>query len=450
MDNFNFYSPTEFVFGKDRENECGELVKKYGGTKVLIHYGGGSAVRSGLIDRVKASLDAAGIAHVELGGVKPNPRDTLIYKGIEMVRANGVDFILAVGGGSTIDSSKGIAVGALYDGDFWDFYAKKLPVTKALPIGVVQTIAAAGSEGSGDSVVTKEDGMLKRDIGSDVIRPKFAVQNPALLCTLPAYQTACGITDIMAHVFERYFTNTLEVETTDRLCEALLITMLKEGPRVMADSANYQARANIMWAGTVAHNGLVGCGRSQDWNSHAIEHELSGLYDCAHGAGLAVIMPAWMEYVVDHNVMRFAQMATRVFGCQMNFENPKATALEGIRAFRRFLHSIGMPINFAELGAKEEDIPKLVEKLNPGDGWGFVPLKAKDVTAIYTIAAQATLESFWNHFRYEKKRSPSGSASCNMFSNYRRAMSPLATSLSRSLLWALLTSSSVSVRSMAW
>ena len=392
MDNFNFYSPTEFVFGKDRENECGELVKKYGGTKVLIHYGGGSAVRSGLIDRVKASLDAAGIAHVELGGVKPNPRDTLIYKGIEMVRANGVDFILAVGGGSTIDSSKGIAVGALYDGDFWDFYAKKLPVTKALPIGVVQTIAAAGSEGSGASVVTKEEGMLKRDIGSDVIRPKFAVQNPALLCTLPAYQTACGITDIMAHIFERYFTNTEEVETTDRLCEGLLLAMVKEGPRAIADPANYQVRANIMWAGTVAHNDIVGCGRSQDWNSHAIEHELSGLYDCAHGAGLAVIMPAWMEYVVEHNVMRFAQMATRVFGCQMNFENPKATALEGIKAFRKFLHSIGMPINFAELGAKEEDIPKLVEKLNPGDGWGFVPLKAKDVTAIYTIAAHATLD----------------------------------------------------------
>lgn len=391
MDNFNFYSPTEFVFGKDRENECGELVKKYGGTKVLIHYGGGSAVRSGLIDRVKASLDAAGIPHVELGGVKPNPHDSLVYKGIEIVRENGIDFILAVGGGSTIDSSKAIAMGVPYKGDFWDFYEGKVSATAALPIGVVQTIAAAGSEGSGDSVITKEDGMLKRGASSEHIRPKFAVQNPALLCTLPAYQTACGITDIMAHVFERYFTNTLEVEITDRLCEAVLLTMVKEGPRAIADPANYQVRANIMWAGTVAHNGVVGCGRSQDWNSHAIEHELSALYDCAHGAGLAVIMPAWMEYVVDHNVMRFAQMATRVFGCEMNFENPKATALEGIKAFRRFLHAIGMPINFAELGAKEEDIPKMVEKLNPGDGWGFVPLKAKDVTEIYKIAAHATV-----------------------------------------------------------
>ena len=391
MDNFNFYSPTEFVFGRDREAECGELVKKYGGTKVLIHYGGGSAVRSGLIDRVKASLDKAGIAHVELGGVKPNPRDTLVYEGVKMVRENGIDFILAVGGGSTIDSAKGIAMGVPYDGDFWDFYEGKATIAKALPIGVVQTIAAAGSEGSGDSVVTKEDGMLKRGTGSDLIRPKFAVQNPALLCTLPAYQTACGITDIMAHVFERYFTNTKDVEVTDRLCEAVLLTMVKEGPRAIADPANYQVRANIMWAGTVAHNGIVGCGRSQDWNSHAIEHELSALYDCAHGAGLAVIMPAWMEYVVDHDVMRFAQMATRVFGCEMNFADPKATALEGIKAFRRFLHSIGMPINFAELGAKEEDIPTLVKKLNPGDGWGFVPLKAADVTAIYKIAAHASL-----------------------------------------------------------
>lgn len=391
MDNFNFYSPTEFVFGMNRENECGELVKKYGGTKVLIHYGGGSAVRSGLIDRVKASLDAAGIPHVELGGVKPNPHDSLVYKGIEIVRENGIDFILAVGGGSTIDSSKAIAMGVPYKGDFWDFYDGKASAACALPIGVVQTIAAAGSEGSGDSVVTKEDGMLKRGASSEHIRPKFAVQNPALLCTLPAYQTACGITDIMAHVFERYFTNTLEVEITDRLCEAVLLTMVKEGPRAIADPTNYQVRANIMWAGTVAHNGVVGCGRSQDWNSHAIEHELSALYDCAHGAGLAVIMPAWMEYVVDHNVMRFAQMATRVFGCEMNFENPKSTALEGIKAFRRFLHSIGMPINFAELGAKEEDIPKMVEKLNPGDGWGFVPLKAKDVTEIYKIAAHATV-----------------------------------------------------------
>ena len=392
MDNFNFYSPTEFVFGKDRESECGEYVKKYGGSKVLIHYGGGSAERSGLLGRVRESLNKSGISFIELGGVKPNPRDTLVYKGIDLCRSDGVDFILAVGGGSSIDSAKAIAAGVPYDGDFWDFYSGK-SIEKALPIGVVLTIAAAGSEGSGDSVITKEDGMLKRGAGSDVLRSKFSILNPALTQTLPAYQTACGATDIMAHVFERYFTNTTEVEITDRLCEAVLITMVKETPRVIADPDNYDARANIMWAGMVAHNGLVGVGRSQDWNSHGIEHELSALYDCAHGAGLAVIMPSWMEFVYKHNVMRFCQMATRVFGCQMNFENPEATALEGIRRFRSFLHSIGMPINFAELGAKEEDIPALVEKFGIGRRrtGGFVALSADDITEIYKIAAKASL-----------------------------------------------------------
>lgn len=392
MDNFNFYSPTEFVFGKDRESECGEYVKKYGGSKVLIHYGGGSAERSGLLGRVRESLNQSGISFIELGGVKPNPRDTLVYKGIDLCRSEGVDFILAVGGGSSIDSAKAIAAGVPYDGDFWDFYSGK-SIEKALPIGVVLTIAAAGSEGSGDSVITKEDGMLKRGAGSDVLRSKFSILNPALTQTLPAYQTACGATDIMAHVFERYFTNTTEVEITDRLCEAVLITMVKETPRVIADPDNYDARSNIMWAGMVAHNGLVGVGRSQDWNSHGIEHELSALYDCAHGAGLAVIMPSWMEFVYKHNVMRFCQMATRVFGCQMNFENPEATALEGIRRFRSFLHSIGMPINFAELGAKEEDIPALVEKFGIGRRrtGGFVALSADDITEIYKIAAKASL-----------------------------------------------------------
>ncbi len=393
MENFQFYSPTEFIFGRDSEVKTGEMVKKYGGTKVLIHYGSGSAVRSGLIDRVKASLEASGIAYTELGGVKPNPRDTLIYEGIELCRKEGVDFILSVGGGSSIDSSKAIALGVPYEGDFWDFYGTGKRVEKALPVGTVLTIAAAGSEGSGASVVTKEEGCLKRDVGSDLLRPRFSILNPELTCSLPAYQTACGATDIMAHVFERYFTNTREVEITDRLCEAVLLTMIKETPRAIAQPDNYDARANIMWAGTVAHNDIVGVGRSQDWNSHAIEHELSALYDCAHGAGLAVIMPAWMEFVYKHDVMRFAQMAVRVWGCQMNFEFPDETALEGIACFRSFLHSIGMPINFEQLGAKEEDIPKLVRKFGIGDGktGGFVHLSAQDIASIYRIAANAGL-----------------------------------------------------------
>ncbi|MCR4716177.1 MAG: iron-containing alcohol dehydrogenase [Lachnospiraceae bacterium] len=392
MENFTFYSPTYFVFGKKTEEEAGKYVKKYGGSKVLIHYGGGSVIKSGLIDRVRKSLDSEQIPYVELGGVKPNPRSGLVYEGIKLCKEENVDFLLAVGGGSVIDSAKAIAAGTLYDGDFWDFYSGKM-IEKALPVGVVLTIAAAGSEGSGDSVITKEDGMLKRGTGSETLRPKFSIMNPELTTTLPPYQTACGATDIMAHVFERYFTNTTEVEITDRLCEAVLTTMVKEAPRVIKDPTNYEARANIMWAGTVAHNGIVGVGRSQDWNSHAIEHELSALYDCAHGAGLAVIMPSWMEFVYKHNVMRFCQMATRVFGCHMNYENPEVTALEGIRRFRTFLHSIGMPINFEEIGAKEEDIPKLVDKLGLGDGktGGFVELSSDDVAAIYKIAVNAHL-----------------------------------------------------------
>lgn len=394
MNSFNFLSPTEFVFGKEREKECGKYVRKYGGNKVLIHYGSGSVVRSGLLDRVKQSLDAEDIPFVLLGGVMPNPRDVLVYEGIALCKKEKVDFILAVGGGSVIDSAKAIAMGIPYDGDFWDFYSGKAQIRSAVSVGTVLTIAAAGSEGSGDSVITKEEGMLKRGAGSEFIRPKFSVMNPELTCTLPAYQTACGATDIMAHVFERYFTNTTEVEITDRLCEAVLITMVKETPRVIADPNNYDARANIMWAGTVAHNGIVGVGREQDWNSHGIEHELSGLYDCAHGAGLAVIMPAWMEFVMHHNPMRFAQMANRVFGVPMNFENPEETAAKGIYAFRSFLRAIGMPINFEELGAREEDIPVLVDKFGLGEDGrtgGFVKLSSADVASIYKLAVKAKL-----------------------------------------------------------
>ena len=389
MNNFAFYSPTYFCFGKDTEKEAGALVKRFGGTKVLIHYGGGSVVRSGLLDRVKESLQAAGLSFVELGGVKPNPRSGLVYEGIELCKKEGVDFILAVGGGSTIDSSKAIAAGVVYEGDFWDFYSGKY-VEEALPVGTILTIAAAGSEGSPDSVITNEDGMYKRGASGDALRPKFSILNPALTQTLPAYQSACGITDIMAHLYERYLTNTPEVEVTDRLIEALLLTMVHEGPRVIENPDNYDARANIMWAGMMAHNNSCGVGRTQDWNSHNIEHELSALYDCAHGAGLAVTMPAVFTYVMNHNVMRFAQVATRVWGCQMDFDHPEVTAKAGIEALRSFLISLGMPKNFAELGAKEEDIPKLVDVLCNGDGRpgsisGFVTLTQEDCQKIYEM-----------------------------------------------------------------
>ena len=389
MENFYFYSPTAFAFGKDTENQAGALVKRFGGSKVLIHYGGGSVVRSGLLDRVKASLEKEEIGFVELGGVKPNPRSGLVYEGIDLCKKENVDFILAVGGGSTIDSSKAIAAGVVYDGDFWDFYDGKR-IEKALPIGTVLTIAAAGSEGSPDSVITKEEGMLKRGASGDAIRPKFSILNPALTQTLPAYQSAAGITDIMAHLYERYLTNSKEVEVTDRLIEALLLTMKHEGPRVIENPDNYEARANIMWAGMMAHNNSCGVGRSQDWNSHTIEHELSALYDCAHGAGLAVTMPAVFKYVMKHDVMRFAQIAVRVWGCQMDFANPERTALEGINALQNFLVSIGMPKNFEELGAKEEDIPTLVNVLcrtsgRNGSISGFVTLNEEDCTNIYRM-----------------------------------------------------------------
>ncbi|MBR6526139.1 MAG: iron-containing alcohol dehydrogenase [Clostridia bacterium] len=390
MNNFTFYSPTYFVFGKDQENHAGQYVKRFGGSRALIHYGGGSVVRSGLLARVKASLEKEGISYVELGGAKPNPRSGLVYEGIALCRKENVDFVLAVGGGSAIDSAKAIAAGAVYDGDFWDFYCGK-PVEKALPVGTVLTISAAGSEGSPDSVITKEEGMFKRGASGEALRPVFSILNPALTQTLPAYQTACGVTDIMAHLFERYFTNTKDVEVTDRVIEGLLMTMIHEAPKVIKNPDDYQARANIMWAGMLAHNNCCGVGRDQDWASHCIEHELSALYDCAHGAGLAVVFPAWMQYNMNHDVMRFAQLASRVWGCPMDFQHPEITAQQGINALRQFLRSIGMPLTLKEVGGKEEDIPYLAHTAAFGNGnggtlGGFVVLKEDDIANIYRLA----------------------------------------------------------------
>ena len=389
MENFTFYSPTYYSFGKDSEKHIGELVKRFGGHKVLIHYGGGSIKRNGVYQRTVDSLNAAGVPFIELAGVKPNPRSALVYEGIDLCRRENVDFILAVGGGSAIDSAKAIAAGMPYSGDFWDYYMKGIPVNEALPVGTVLTIAAAGSEGSPDTVITHETGMYKRGASGEALRPKFSILNPESTLTLDLYQTACGITDIMAHVCERYFTTTRDVEATDRLCEAVLKTVIEEGPKVIKNPADYQARANIMWAGMVAHNNIVGVGRAQDWNSHRIEHELSSLYDVAHGAGLAVIMPNWMRHVMTHDVNRFAQFAVRVWGCDMNFQNPELTAAEGIARFRSFLTAIGMPATFAQLGAKEEDIMTMVDHLFSAEAEplpGFMQLYRKDVEAIYRLA----------------------------------------------------------------
>lgn len=390
MENFRFYAPTYFCFGRDSEKEIGALVRRFGGHKVLLHYGGGSIKRNGVYDRVIASLNNAELPYVELPGVLPNPRSGLVYEGIALCRREKVDFILAVGGGSAIDSAKAIAAGVPYDGDFWDYYSTGKPVDVAIPVGTVLTIAAAGSEGSPDTVITHEQGNFKRGATGEALRPKFSILNPEAMLTLPPYQSACGITDMIAHVCERYFTNTQDVEITDRLCEGVLKAIVEEAPKVFHDPQNYEARANIMWSGMVAHNNLLGVGRQQDWNSHRIEHELSALYDVAHGAGLAVVMPAWMRYVMRHDVNRFAQFAVRVWGCDMNFAHPELTAEEGIVRFRAFLTSIGMPATLAELGAKEEDIPRMVEHLFSAESEpmpGFMQLGRKDVEAILKLCA---------------------------------------------------------------
>ena len=388
MNNFSFYSPTYFEFGRNTEEKAGKLISRFGGKKVLIHYGSGSVLRSGLLGRVIASLDAEGIHHIELGGAVPNPRSGLVYEGIELCRKEKVDFILAVGGGSAIDSAKAIAIGVPYEGDFWDFYTGR-KIEEALPVATILTLSAAGSEASASSVITHENGMVKRGTLSDKIRPVFSILNPELTTTLPPFQTAAGATDMFAHVLERYFTNTRDVEITDRLCEAVMLTIINEAPKAITNPADYEARANIMWAGMVAHNDICGVGRVQDWGSHQLEHELSALYDVAHGAGLAVMFPAWMKFTMKHDVMRFAQFAVRVFGCQMDFQQPERTAREGIERFESFLKAIGMPVRFKELGAKREDIPTLIEmlKMDKRGVGNFVKLSAEDVEAIYNLAA---------------------------------------------------------------
>lgn len=388
MDNFTFYSPTFFDFGKDAELHVADLIRRYGGTKVLFHYGGGSIKKNGLYDRVVDCLTKADISFVELGGVKPNPRSGLVYEGIELCQKEAVDFILAVGGGSTIDSAKAIAAGSLYAGDFIDFYTGKATIKEALPVGTILTIAAAGSEGSPNTVITEEKTLLKKGAKSDCLRPKFSILNPALTCSLSPYQTAAGCTDIIVHVCERYFSNTEEVEITDRLCEAILKTIIYEAPRVIENPNHYEARANIMWAGMLAHNNVCGVGRVQDWASHHIEHELSALYDVTHGAGLAVISPLWMRYVLDTNPHKLVQFATRVWDIPFDEANPHKTALQGIEAFEAFLKKIGMPSTFAEIGGREEDIGLMTDKLLKGrktEG-NYVKLTKDDIIKIYQSA----------------------------------------------------------------
>ena len=389
MNNFVFYSPTEFVFGKATEMQVGALARKHGARKVMIVYGGGSVVRSGLLDRVKQSLQEAGIEYCLMGGVQPNPVDTKVYEGIEFCRREQADMLLPVGGGSVIDTAKAIAAGVLYEGDFWDFYIGKAKVTKALKLAVVLTIPAAGSEGSGNTVITKLDGLQKLSLRvPEVLRPVFSIMNPELTYTLPPFQTACGVADMMAHIMERYFTNTQEVEIGDRLCEGTLMAIINEAPKVMRNPEDYGARANLMWAGMIAHNGTCGVGCEEDWASHFLEHEISAIYGVTHGAGLSVIFPAWMTWMVEHNVGKIAQYAVRVWGVPES-EDKKAVALEGIGKLKNFFTSLGLPVTFKELGVENPDIDRLADSLHRNKGelvGNYVKLTKQDSKEIYRLA----------------------------------------------------------------
>lgn len=392
MKDFKYYAPTEVVFGKNAEYKTGELVKKYGGTKVLLHYGSASAERSGLLGVIRESLTAAGIGFVELGGVVPNPRLSLIYKGIELCRAEKVDFILAVGGGSVIDSSKGISSGFYYEGDVWDLYLKKDRATQYLPVACVLTIPAAGSEMSNGTVVTNEEGWLKKDYGSDALRCKFAVMNPERTYTLPAWQTACGATDMIMHTMERYFSVEDDMEVTDAIAEAIMRTVKNVAPQVLANPTDYQGRAQLMWAGSLAHNDLTGCGTTGDWATHNLEHELSGMFDVSHGAGLAALWGSWARYVRSENMTRFARFAVNVMGVPNNFKDAEATAEAGIQAMEAFYHSIGMPTSIKELIGRDITDAEIEEMADKCSTYGtqtvgsLKVLQREDMIAIYKMA----------------------------------------------------------------
>ena len=387
MFDFKYFAPTKVLFGKNTESKVADLIKEFGGTKVLIHYGGGSVVRSGLLKRVKDTLDSAGISYVELGGAVPNPHLGLVYEGIELCRKEGVDFLLAVGGGSAIDSAKAIGYGLANEGDVWDYYDYKRKVTGSVPLGVILTIAATGSEMSDSSVITKEEGLVKRGYSSDFGRPKFAILNPELTMTLPDYQTACGCTDIMMHTMERYFTNGGNMEITDALAEGLLRTVKKNAIILRDDPKNYDARAEVMWAGSLSHNGLTGCGNDGgDWMTHKLEHELGGLYDVAHGAGLAAIWGSWARYVYKNCLHRFKRFALNVMDVE-NTGSDEDIALRGIEAMEDFYRSIGMPTNLRELGvnATDEDLVLMAHKCAVGVGGEMGSAKVLNEEAMLEI-----------------------------------------------------------------
>jgi len=390
LENFTFHNPTRIVFGKGTEDKVGTEVKRHT-SKVLLHYGTGSIIKSGLYQKVIDSLSKSGIEYIELPGAMPNPRLSLVQEGIDICKKEKIGFILAVGGGSAIDSAKAIAVGTCYEGNVWDFFDQKAQPVEALGVGVILTIPAAGSEMSNSMVITNEDGWFKRGCTTEIVRPKFAIMNPEITCTLSDYQTVCGIADIMAHVMERYFTNSTNVDFTDRLCEATMRAVIHNALLVLNNPHDYNARAEIMWAGTIAHNDLLSCGRIGDWSSHQIEHELSGIYDVPHGAGLSVVFPAWMKYVYRHDVTRFAQFAVRVFGVDYSFASPEVTALEGIGRLKQFFKSIGLPVSLKELDIQDDRLEEMAQKckiVNKQEGTigNFVKLNQQDILNILKSA----------------------------------------------------------------
>ena len=392
MKDFNFYAPTRVVFGRESEAKLPELIKQYGGTKVLIHYGGGSARRYGLLDKVEQMLHEADIDFVELGGVVPNPLLSKVKEGIGLCCREGVDFILAVGGGSVIDSAKAIAYGVPYEGDVWDFWDGKAVPQVSLPVGVILTIPAAGSEMSSSTVITQDEGMLKRGFNSDLCRCKFAIMNPERTYTLPPYQTAAGATDIMMHTMERYFSKYEDATLTDAIAEALLRTVKDAVFEVLKNPEDYRNRANIMWASSLSHNDLTECGTEKDFAVHKLEHELSGLFGVTHGAGLAALWGSWARYVMDKHLSRFVQFAVNVMGVTNDFSDPRATALRGIEAIERFFQQIGMPTSIPALigrKATDEEIETLVAKCSRGGKitlGAMEILKTPDMIAIYRLA----------------------------------------------------------------
>lgn len=389
MQNFDYYAPTRVVFGKNAEARAGELVKAQKCKKVLVHYGGHSAKASGLLDRIFRSLTEEHISYVELGGVVPNPRLSLVYQGIELCKKEGVDFVLAVGGGSVIDSAKAICYGLANPFDVWELYAGKQKAQAFTPLGVVLTIAAAGSEMSNSSVITNEDGWLKRGHNSDLCRPKFAIMNPELTYTLPQYQTMSGCVDIMMHTLERYFTTGETMDMTDRIAEQLLRTVMENAHILMKDPANYKARAEVMWASSLSHNGLTGLGASGDWVSHKLEHELGGLFDVAHGAGLSAVWGSWARYVFEVKPERFEQFAVRVMDVK-DTGDVKTTALKGIEALEEFFLCVEMPTSIRELGydVTDEQIKVMAHKCYGSFGtlYGFRAINEEDLINIYTMA----------------------------------------------------------------